>query len=179
MIRSESLSEPSSFVPSLWSRCVLSFPLRLFLNLSVLMYSSLAHVAQNWGAEFRKWLGRDRIKVFVADQGASIRNFCVGRQYQVLIIGYERVSQENCLRGRSEMLTRATGTCCSYDRLSTRSKAVNRLSASSSATKVSLFGLSSCVSFAHAVLSQVTASSHRTQRPRRRFKRSRARDGSS
>ncbi|KAK9453128.1 SNF2 family N-terminal domain-containing protein [Dipodascopsis uninucleata] len=45
----------------------------------------------NWRREFRKWLGRERIAVFVVDQKANLRDFTKGRVYQVMIIGYEKL----------------------------------------------------------------------------------------
>ena len=51
----------------------------------------------NWRKEFRKWLGAERIGVFVAD-GTKTRltDFTMGRSYSIMIIGYEklRVVQE-------------------------------------------------------------------------------------
>lgn len=62
---------------------------------------------QNWATEIRKWLGRDRLRVFAADQTGGIKAFCVGKNYQVLIIGYEKVSC-SCFRaeggGRADSL---------------------------------------------------------------------------
>ncbi|KAI9843174.1 MAG: helicase [Thelocarpon superellum] len=56
----------------------------------------------NWRKEFRKWLGSERLGVFVAD-GANmrLRDFTVGRSYSVMIIGYEklRTVQEELKRG--------------------------------------------------------------------------------
>jgi DNA repair and recombination protein RAD54B len=46
----------------------------------------------NWKNEFRKWLGKDRIGIFVVDsKTANIRDFVAGRIYQVMIIGYEKI----------------------------------------------------------------------------------------
>ncbi|ORY77597.1 SNF2 family N-terminal domain-domain-containing protein [Leucosporidium creatinivorum] len=48
-------------------------------------------LVKNWLTEIRKWLGRDRLRVFVADQGANVKSFCAGKSYQILIIGYEKL----------------------------------------------------------------------------------------
>lgn len=47
---------------------------------------------RNWKKEFKKWLGTERIGVFVAD-GNKIRitDFTHGRSYSVMIIGYEKL----------------------------------------------------------------------------------------
>ncbi|KAI9862639.1 MAG: helicase [Vezdaea acicularis] len=46
----------------------------------------------NWRKEFRKWLGRERIGVFVADgKTFNIRDFTKGRSNSVMIIGYEKL----------------------------------------------------------------------------------------
>lgn len=49
----------------------------------------------NWRKEFWKWLGKERIGVFVLDDNkfAKITDFTKGRMYQVMIIGYERLRQ--------------------------------------------------------------------------------------
>ncbi|KAI9652935.1 MAG: helicase [Trizodia sp. TS-e1964] len=46
----------------------------------------------NWRKEFRKWLGNERIGVFVAD-GTKTRfaDFTMGKSYSVMIIGYEKL----------------------------------------------------------------------------------------
>lgn len=46
----------------------------------------------NWKKEFRKWLGNERIGVFVADgQNIRLTDFTHGRSYSVMIIGYEKL----------------------------------------------------------------------------------------
>ena len=46
----------------------------------------------NWRKEFRKWLGSDRIGVYVFDDGKKrITDFTNGRSYNVMIIGYEKL----------------------------------------------------------------------------------------
>lgn len=45
----------------------------------------------NWKHEFAKWLGQERIGIFVADSNARLRDFFAGRVYQVMLIGYERI----------------------------------------------------------------------------------------
>lgn len=46
----------------------------------------------NWRKEFRKWLGTDRLGVYVFDDSKKrITDFTKGRQYNVMIIGYEKL----------------------------------------------------------------------------------------
>ena len=47
----------------------------------------------NWKKEFNKWLGNERIGVFVADGQKNIRltDFTHGKSYSVMIIGYEKL----------------------------------------------------------------------------------------
>ena len=56
----------------------------------------------NWRKEFRKWLGNERIGVFVAD-GTKTRltDFTMGKSYSIMIIGYEklRTVQEELKKG--------------------------------------------------------------------------------
>ncbi|TGZ84522.1 hypothetical protein EX30DRAFT_375976 [Ascodesmis nigricans] len=47
----------------------------------------------NWRKEFKKWLGNERIGVFVADSKANLRDFIAGRTYSVMIIGYEKLQR--------------------------------------------------------------------------------------
>ncbi|XP_029308244.1 DNA repair and recombination protein RAD54B [Cottoperca gobio] len=47
---------------------------------------SLVH---NWGAEFNKWLGRERINVFTVDQDHRIEKFVLSPLHSVLVISYE------------------------------------------------------------------------------------------
>ena len=47
---------------------------------------------QNWAAEIKKWLGRDSVRIMVADQPSSVKTFANSRTYQILIVGYEKVS---------------------------------------------------------------------------------------
>lgn len=56
----------------------------------------------NWRKEFRKWLGSERIGVFVADEKKKrLTDFTMGRSYNVMIIGYEklRIVQEELKKG--------------------------------------------------------------------------------
>ena len=56
----------------------------------------------NWRKEFRKWLGAERIGVFVADDKKKrLTDFTMGRSYNVMIIGYEklRMVQEELKKG--------------------------------------------------------------------------------
>jgi DNA repair and recombination protein RAD54B len=58
----------------------------------------------NWQKEFRKWLGNERIGVFVADgQNSRLTDFTMGKSYNVMIIGYER------LRTVADDLTKGSG----------------------------------------------------------------------
>ncbi len=58
----------------------------------------------NWQKEFRKWLGNERIGVFVADgKKTRLTDFTMGKSYSVMIIGYER------LRSVAEDLTKGAG----------------------------------------------------------------------
>ncbi|GAA5933819.1 uncharacterized protein JCM15063_000477 [Sporobolomyces koalae] len=49
-------------------------------------------LTKNWAAEFKKWLGKDAIKVMVADHPNSVKTFANARNYQVLILGYEKLT---------------------------------------------------------------------------------------
>ncbi|KAI4159651.1 MAG: hypothetical protein LQ342_006418 [Letrouitia transgressa] len=58
----------------------------------------------NWRKEFRKWLGIERIGVFVADETKKrITDFTHGKAYSVMVIGYER------LRSVQDDLTKGSG----------------------------------------------------------------------
>lgn len=47
---------------------------------------------RNWRKEIRKWLGNERIGVFVVeDNKARLTDFTKGRSYSVMIIGYEKL----------------------------------------------------------------------------------------
>ncbi|EME85402.1 uncharacterized protein MYCFIDRAFT_213848 [Pseudocercospora fijiensis CIRAD86] len=49
---------------------------------------------KNWRNEFRKWLGSERIGVFVADDNKMrLTDFTKGRAYHVMIIGYEKLTK--------------------------------------------------------------------------------------
>ena len=46
----------------------------------------------NWRKEFRKWLGTDRLGVYVFDDSKKrIADFTHGKAYQIMIIGYEKL----------------------------------------------------------------------------------------
>lgn len=56
----------------------------------------------NWRKEFRKWLGNERIGVFVFDDKRKrLTDFTKGRSYSVMIVGYEklRTVQEGLAKG--------------------------------------------------------------------------------
>ncbi|KAK5100317.1 helicase [Lithohypha guttulata] len=60
-------------------------------------------LVQNWKKEFRKWLGRDRLGVMsFGDEGSRLSMFD-GRNFKVMIVGYER------LQKIAEDLTRGSG----------------------------------------------------------------------
>jgi DNA repair and recombination protein RAD54B len=61
-----------------------------------------AGLVDNWRREFRKWLGNERIGVYVVDaKHRNIANFTRGKAYNVLIVGYEmlRVVQDELKKG--------------------------------------------------------------------------------
>lgn len=56
----------------------------------------------NWRKEFRKWLGNERIGVFLFDDKRKrLTDFTKGRSYSIMIVGYEklRTVQEGLARG--------------------------------------------------------------------------------
>lgn len=56
----------------------------------------------NWRKEIRKWLGNERLGVFVADNKKTrLTDFTKGRAYSIMIIGYEklRLVQEDLQKG--------------------------------------------------------------------------------
>ncbi|XP_026173424.1 DNA repair and recombination protein RAD54B [Mastacembelus armatus] len=53
-------------------------------------------LVQNWGAEFNKWLGRERISVFTVDQDHRIEQFVLSPLHSVLVISYEMLLR--CLK---------------------------------------------------------------------------------
>lgn len=58
----------------------------------------------NWRREFRKWLGNERVGVFVFDDKRKrLTDFTMGKAYSVMIVGYEK------LRTVQEALTRGSG----------------------------------------------------------------------
>ncbi|XP_054637825.1 DNA repair and recombination protein RAD54B isoform X2 [Dunckerocampus dactyliophorus] len=46
-------------------------------------------LVQNWGAEFNKWLGRERINVFTVDQDHRIEQFVSSPLHNILVVSYE------------------------------------------------------------------------------------------
>eukprot|EP00066_Takifugu_rubripes_P014692 XP_011603958.1 PREDICTED: DNA repair and recombination protein RAD54B [Takifugu rubripes] len=46
-------------------------------------------LVQNWGREFNKWLGRERIQVFTVDQDHRVEHFVLSPLHSVLVISYE------------------------------------------------------------------------------------------
>ncbi|KAJ4288618.1 helicase [Kalmusia sp. IMI 367209] len=66
-----------------------------------------AGLVDNWRREFRKWLGNERIGVFVADaKNKRITNFTKGKAYNVMVVGYEmlRVVQEELKKGSIDIV---------------------------------------------------------------------------
>ncbi|KAJ5925906.1 DNA repair and recombination protein [Penicillium verhagenii] len=56
----------------------------------------------NWRKEFRKWLGNERIGVFVFDDNRKrLTDFTKGKSYSIMIVGYEklRTAQEGLTKG--------------------------------------------------------------------------------
>ncbi|KAJ3222023.1 helicase [Chytriomyces hyalinus] len=51
----------------------------------------LSSLCGNWKREFAKWLGDERIRVFVMEDSSDITDFTVGKVYSVLICGYEKL----------------------------------------------------------------------------------------
>ena len=63
-----------------------------------------ATLINNWKKEFRKWLGNERIGVYVADNTKTrLSDFTRGKSYNVMIIGYEK------LRNVQEELKKGSG----------------------------------------------------------------------
>lgn len=49
-------------------------------------------LVQNWKKEFHKWLGKNRIGIFVGDkEKGDIKQFATSKSHQVLLIGYEKL----------------------------------------------------------------------------------------
>uniref|UniRef100_A0A674DSA9 RAD54 homolog B n=1 Tax=Salmo trutta TaxID=8032 RepID=A0A674DSA9_SALTR len=46
-------------------------------------------LVQNWGAEFKKWLGRERISVYTVNQDHRVELFAASPLHSVLVISYE------------------------------------------------------------------------------------------
>ncbi|TKA80875.1 hypothetical protein B0A49_00826, partial [Cryomyces minteri] len=48
----------------------------------------------NWRKEFKKWLGIERIGVFVADEKRNrLTDFTMGKSYNIMIVGYEKLKK--------------------------------------------------------------------------------------
>ncbi len=45
----------------------------------------------NWKREIQKWLGNDRIGIFIVNSKSNLNDFIKGRVYQIVIIGYEKL----------------------------------------------------------------------------------------
>ncbi|GAA5889055.1 hypothetical protein JCM6882_009730 [Rhodosporidiobolus microsporus] len=48
-------------------------------------------LVKNWSSEIKKWLGKDRLRVMVADSKKDAGTFARSKSYDVLIIGYEKL----------------------------------------------------------------------------------------
>ncbi|KWU43883.1 hypothetical protein RHOSPDRAFT_18878 [Rhodotorula sp. JG-1b] len=48
---------------------------------------------KNWSQEFKKWLGKDRVRVIVGDSKQAIETFMYSKNYDVIVIGYEKVRE--------------------------------------------------------------------------------------
>ncbi|GAA5824225.1 hypothetical protein JCM11251_001575 [Rhodosporidiobolus azoricus] len=48
-------------------------------------------LVKNWSSEIKKWLGKDRLRVKVADSKQDVGTFARSKSYDVLIIGYEKL----------------------------------------------------------------------------------------
>ncbi|GAA6005232.1 hypothetical protein JCM11491_002629 [Sporobolomyces phaffii] len=48
-------------------------------------------LVKNWATEIKKWLGKDALRVMVADGPTSAKTFANSRSYNVLIVGYEKL----------------------------------------------------------------------------------------
>ncbi|KAL8935807.1 MAG: hypothetical protein Q9211_004504, partial [Gyalolechia sp. 1 TL-2023] len=61
-----------------------------------------ATLINNWRKEFRKWLGLDRLGVLVADGKCRLRDFTHGKNYSIMIVGYEKLRniQVELLKGQ-------------------------------------------------------------------------------
>lgn len=46
---------------------------------------------ENWKKEFKKWLGDERISVYVVDQKSEVKDFLHSNIYSAMIIGYEKL----------------------------------------------------------------------------------------
>jgi DNA repair and recombination protein RAD54B len=71
-----------------------------------------AGLVDNWRREFRKWLGNERIGVFVADgKNRKISSFTKGKSYNVMIVGYEmlRVVQDELKKGKIDIVVADEG----------------------------------------------------------------------
>ena len=95
---------------------------------------------ENWKKEFRKWLGNERIGVFVADvKKTRLTDFTMGKSYNVMIIGYER------LRTVAEDLAKGAGidivVCDEGHRLKTvANKSAQAISSLNTAKRIILSG---------------------------------------
>jgi DNA repair and recombination protein RAD54B len=66
-----------------------------------------AGLVDNWKREFRKWLGNERVGVFVLDgKNNKITNFTKGKSYNIMIVGYEmlRVVRDDLQKGTIDIV---------------------------------------------------------------------------
>ncbi|EPZ35633.1 Helicase, superfamily 1/2, ATP-binding domain-containing protein [Rozella allomycis CSF55] len=50
-----------------------------------------ATLIKNWQKEFKKWLGDERINVFIVEGNSNLQHFIMNKSYSVLICGYEKL----------------------------------------------------------------------------------------
>ncbi|KAJ1507643.1 DNA repair and recombination protein rad54b [Coelomomyces lativittatus] len=50
-----------------------------------------ASLIRLWQAEFKKWLGDERVRTFAVDSKSTFTDFLIGRVYPIMIIGYEKL----------------------------------------------------------------------------------------
>ncbi|KAJ3326478.1 helicase, partial [Blyttiomyces sp. JEL0837] len=64
-----------------------------------------ATLCENWKKEFKKWLGDERIRVYIMDDILGLQNFTEGRVYQVLVCGYMNADEK--FRSAQDSIKRA------------------------------------------------------------------------
>jgi DNA repair and recombination protein RAD54B len=54
-----------------------------------------ASLVKNWEKEFKKWLGNERILIFLVDNHAHLQQFLMNKRYSVMICSYEKYVSMN------------------------------------------------------------------------------------